>query len=83
MYKKASNTLFVNTDPGKNYVLKFGWDNGWSGCEGSISYIDPNCFPKRRWAFISELAIPINGNVNIWGKKGDSSGYISCGNVIP
>ena len=79
LYKKHSDTLFVHTDPTKNKVLKYGWDNGWSGCTGSETSIDSQCFPGRRWAFISDLSSPVVGRVNIWAKKGDSSGYISCG----
>ena len=79
LYKKYSDTLYVHTNPTKNKVLKYGRDNGWNGCTGSETDIDPQCFPNRRWAFISDLSSPVIGRVNIWAKKGDSSGYISCG----
>ena len=79
MYERHSDTLYVHTDSAKNKVLKYGWDNGWSGCTGDKTFVDPQCFPLRRWAFISDLSSPIIGNVNIWSNYGDSSGYISCG----
>ena len=79
LYKRFSDALYVHTDSAKKKVLKYGWDNGWSGCTGDKTFIDRQCFPFRRWAFISDLSLPIIGNVNIWSNYGDSSGYISCG----
>ena len=79
LYKRLSDTLYVHTDSTKNKVLKYR-GNGWSGCTGSATYIDPECFPGKRWAFISDLSSPVIGNVNIWAKKGDSSGYTPCNN---
>ena len=80
IYERHSDTLYVHTNSAKKKVLKYGWHNGWSGCTGDKTFVDPQCFPFRRWAFISDLSSPIIGNVNIWSNYGDSSGYISCGN---
>ena len=83
MYKRHDDALYVHTDSTKNKILKFfpNWDNGWSGCTGSATFVDPKCAPGKagRWAFIKDLSSPVVGNVNIWTKKGDSSGYIPCG----
>ena len=79
VYKKYNDTLYVHTNPTKNKVLTKAWGNGWSGCTGSKTDIDPQCYPKGRWAFIPDLSIPVTGKVNIWTKKGDSSGYKLCG----
>ena len=78
LYKRHTDTLYVHTNVTKNTVLKHGWDNGWSGCTGDKNFIDPKCFPFRRWAFISDLSSPVIGNVNIWSNYGDSTGYIPC-----
>ena len=82
LYKKVSDTIYVHTDSTKNKVLKYKWGNAWSGCTGSATYIDPQCFPGKRWAYIGKDSIssPVIGNVNIWSKKGDSSGYTPCNN---
>ena len=79
LYKPYSATLYVHTDSKKNVVLKYGWGNGWHGCQGNFTIVDSKCYPYRRWAYIHDLSRPIIGNVNIWSKRGDSSGYISCG----
>ena len=80
LYKKVSDTLYVHTDSTKKKVLKYKWGNAWSGCTGSATYIDPQCFPGKRWAYIGRISSPVIGNVNIWSKKGDSSGYTPCNN---
>ena len=79
-YKRINNTLFFKNDEsqGERLVLIHGYDNGWHGCKGNSNYVAPDCFPYNRWAYIEDLAMPIKGNVNMWSKKGDSSGYVKC-----
>ena len=76
-YTSVNNNIWGNFDGTR--VLSY-MSGGWNGCY-SVNYVpDSNCFPFRRWAFISNLATPINNNVNIWAKSGSSSGIVtSCG----
>ena len=79
LYKRYSDTLYVHTNSARNLILKYGYDNGWNGCHGNETSIEPGCFPYRMWAYLADLSIPITGAVNPWSKTGDSSGYIPCG----
>ena len=80
LYKKFDEKLYIHTDEDKDYVIKFQWDNGWHGCRGfKNGIVASDCFPSKRWAFISDLSKPVKKNVNIWTKEGDSSGFVSCG----
>ena len=81
LYKKHNDTLYVHTTPAKKLILKYGYENGWIGCRGNETVMDPGClsFPYRRWAYIADLPTPITGTVNPWSKTGDSSGFIPCG----
>ena len=77
-YKRFNATLFIkNTTNPK--VLIYGYDDGWNGCDGDVLSVNPDCIPYQRWAWIYDLSSPIVGNVDIWGHKGDSSGYVRCG----
>ena len=82
LYKKYNDTLYVHTTSTRNLILKYGYDDGWNGCHGNETLIDPGCFPYRRWAYIADLSAPITGTVNPWSKTGDSSGFIPCGKYI-
>ena len=83
-YKRLNETVFVKNDgniESKKLMLIYKLKgNGWSGCSGFVNAFEPNqCKSGGRWAFIPDLALPRKGNVNIWSKKGDSSGIVECG----
>ena len=82
LYYRYSDTRYVNSNSTSWRILEYGYDNGWSGCQGNETYLDPaSCnYPQGRWAWLgSDLSVPKVDKVNIWSKVGDTSGYISCG----
>ena len=50
LYKKHNDTFYVHTTPAKTLILKYGYENGWNGCHGNETLMDPGClsFPYRR-----------------------------------
>ena len=64
--------------------MEYGYDNGWSGCQGNETFLDPASCKSNgqgRWAWLgSDLSVPKVGKVYVWSPQvGDTSGYISCG----
>ena len=56
--------------------------NEWSGYKGNIREFENRYCPGgKRFAYFSDITKPKRGNVNIWSKKGDSSGVLhgKCG----
>ena len=87
-YKRLNATVFVKDDAnieGKTWMLIHKIkDSGWSGCNGYLrGFKRSDCIPRGRWAYINDITKPVKGNVNIWGKKGDSSGShpVECGGI--
>ena len=81
-YRRINETVFVKNDidvaeETLMLIRKFnGRSSGWSGCKGYIQEFDLNSCTKDRWGYIPDIAVPVDGNVNIWLKKGDSSGML-------
>ena len=59
LYKKYNDTLYVHTTPAKKLILKYAYEDGWNGCHGNETLMNPGCFPYRRWAYIADLPTPI------------------------
>ena len=86
-YRRLNERLFVKNDlcliEGETLMLiKYPNGNGWSGCKGSIrEFENRNCPDRKRFAYFPDITKPKIGNVNIWSKKGDSSGTLQgkCG----
>ena len=83
LYYRYSDTRYANSNSTSWRILEYGYDNGWSGCQGNETFLDPaSCYGAGlgRWAWLgSDLSVPKVGKVNVWTKVGDTSGYISCG----
>ena len=80
-YRRINETVFVKNDIDDAeetlmLIHKFNGNSGWSGCKGHIHGFDKNSCTRNRWAFIPDIEVPVDGQVNIWLKKGDSSGIL-------
>ena len=81
-YTKVDADKWSNAD-GTSVIARDG-EGGWSGCL-AINYVaNSGCDRYKRWGYLSDLAQPVNENVNIWGKKGSSSGITTgcTGNLL-
>ena len=87
-YRRINETVFVKNDidvaeETLMLIHKFNGHSGWSGCKGRIQGFDKNSCTRDRWGHIPDIAVPVDGQVNIWSKKGDSSGMLprECINI--
>ena len=86
-YRRLNERFFVKNDvcliEGETLMLiKQLNGNEWSGCKGNIREFENRYCPGgKRFAYFSDITKPKRGNVNIWSKKGDSSGVLhgKCG----
>ena len=86
-YRRLNERFFVKNDicliEGETLMLiKQPNGNQWSGCKGNIRAFENKYCPNgKRFAYFSDITKPKVGNVNIWSKKGDSSGTLQgkCG----
>ena len=79
-YRRINETVFVKNDidvaeETLMLIHKFK-GSGWSGCKGHVHGFDKSSCTLDRWAYIPDIAVPVDGKVNIWHKKGDSSGML-------
>ena len=80
-YRRINETVFVKNDidvaeETLMLIHKFKGNSGWSGCKGQIHGFDESSCTLGRWAYIDDIAVPVEGKVNIWSRKGDSSGML-------
>jgi len=58
-YTNYAGTSWGNGD-GSYVLVKRG--SGWSGCNAVNFVAASNCYPYRRWAYIGNIAAPVNNN---------------------
>ena len=77
-FRELDNGVWTNSAGTK--VLQEIIDNGLSGCTAVNSERNSNCIPGNRWAFIKNSKVEnTHSPVNIWSKKGYSTGVYQCG----
>ena len=71
--------VWTNAD-GTRVLRKHSSNNGYDGCSAVNSVPNSNCIPGNRWAYIDNGFFETGGSpVNIWSKKGYTSGVYQCG----
>ena len=77
-FRELDNEVWTNAD-GSKVLRRHTHHNGYDGCSAVNSVANSNCIPGKRWAFINYSYFETGGSpVNIWSKKGTTTGVYQC-----